>query len=182
MPFDKDFDVGKPIKRTRKDRKKADPEQIKLSEQEQQVLQHLKSFHWPKGSFQLLPAAVRTSMRNYNRFLKRFQEVLKESKKRAPDGQIKKGSHYEYSTLDEFIQHHLADTFLPAPAYITCWFERLNHKILHWKGWNGKVRPFTITSEDFQNEGADIATEWAGNSGGKIWKKFMEKIDEGQKG
>jgi hypothetical protein len=159
-------------------KKKKDPNRITLSEDEQEVLEHLKRFTWPKGSASQLPAAVRTSMRNYNKFLKQFKKVLKESIKEFPDGTVKRKGHLIYNDLHEFIQHRLASAFQPATTYMICWFESLHGKIAHWKNWPGKIRPFTIQSKEFQSEGYDLATDFGGNSAAKLWKEFMELMDE----
>lgn len=158
-------------------RKKKDPARITLSEDEKEVLSQLKRLTWPKGSGRYLPAAVRSSMRNYNRFLIRFKKVLKASKKKFPDGMEKHKSHLRYNDLHEFVQHKLTHAFQPAPTYISCWFETLHQKVSHWKQWNGKIRPFTIQSKEFQNEGYDLATEFGGNSDADLWKKFMQLIE-----
>jgi len=167
---------------SKKSRKRRGPKkgELTLSEDEKEVLDHLKRLTWPKGSARYLPSAVRTSMRNYNRFLKRFRKVLKESVKEFPDGTIEKKGHFTYDDLHEFIQHKLVNAFQPASTYLICWFETLHGKVSHWKNWPGKIRPFTITSKEFQNEGFDLATDFGGNSSAKLWTRFMELIsDEG---
>ena len=170
MPFLEELENG--------GRKKKDRSRITLSDDEKSVLKELQLLTWPKGSSQFLPAAVRTSMRSYNRFLKTFKRILNKSKRDFPNGTFKSHGHMEYNDLHQFIQKKLATSFLPAESYISCWFEQFYKKVNHWKGWSGIIRPFSIESKEFQNEGYDLATEWAGNSGIKFWEQFMLLVEE----
>ncbi len=163
-----------------KRKRKKDPNRITLSQDEREVLEELQRFTWPKGSARMLPGAVRTSMRNYNSFLRRFKMILRNSIKEFPDGTVENKGHFSYDDLHEFIQHQLAKSFQPANTYILCWFETLHGKVSHWKQWNGVIRPFTVQSKEFNNEGYDLATEFGGNSAAKLWDKFKELMsDEG---
>ena len=149
-----------------------------LSKTEQAIFRQLKHLHWPKGSIQSLPAAIRSSTRNYNRFLRAFKKVLEESKKEFPNGEEKKGKHYEFNDLHQFIQQKLGDSFMPVDEYIVCWFEAFNRKIQNWKNWPGVIRPFSFDSKEFELEGLEYTTEWSGNSGAKLWLEFMILIKE----
>lgn len=172
MPFFKDpqseADKLKPGKKKRKT-------PSKLSHEEEEVLRELSTKTWPKGSFKYLPSAVRGSMRGYRHFEKVFQEILAESKKKFPDGCRKVGKNlYENDNLHSFIQNKLAHSFLPAGSFVICWFEDIHDRVANGKvKWNGKLRPFSVEDKVFQQDGYDLATEYAGNSGYCLWDQFM---------
>lgn len=145
-----------------------------LTNEEKEVLVYLKSFNWPKGSIRYLPSAIRASLRNYKKFLKRFHEVLKESEQKYFEG-TKDG---EFNDLHEFIHFTLKDSFFEPDTHVIIWFEDFNKKVHKWKNWNGRIRPFNANSEEFKQYITELAYAWAGSAGASIVPKFFDLIGD----
>lgn len=175
MVFFKDIDAEVEKKNPGKKKRKTPS---KLTLEEERVLEILSAKTWPRGSFKYLPSAVRGTMRGYRHFEKVFQKILVESEKNFPGGSKKIGKNfYESNSLHSFIQNKLAHSFLSASDFTICWFEDIHNRVTGGKiKWNGKLRPFNVEDKMFQQDGYDLATEYAGNSGYVLWDQFMSLV------
>ncbi len=129
-----------------------------ISPEALEVLKYLAHLDWPKGSDAQLPLAVQKSLMAY----KAFKATVKAIGKQDTD-------------LASFARF-LASGHLPAPEeFVTSWFEYVNHQVIHWKGWSGKLKSWTYDHPEYTKIGVDIAIEWDHKP--KDWHNLIAMVE-----
>lgn len=136
----------------------APPEKLKLTALEEEILERVLNWQWPKGANARMPQAVRISLRN-------FETAMAARRRGFQDPSLERF----YDLVDNAFWNANPKTFLADH------FHREFDRVKDWEGWSGDLKSvvWSVYHKGFTQRGQEFASQHGGVT---LWDKFVAEI------